>query len=346
MIGLNKDLVTVIIPIYNVEKYLDRCITSIVNQTYRNLEILLIDDGSPDNCPKICDDWAKKDERVRVIHKQNEGLGFARNTGIENASGKFICFFDSDDYIDLNTIEQSVFLAKSSNADVVIFGLNTVDKNNNVIQSFITCSNPNIFSGDEVINNFLPEYIAPDPHGDGSRKFYMSSCVSLYSLKMIRDNNFRFVSERKIISEDIYSLIELFSYVKKVAILPEAYYYYCENETSLSHTKRSDRYEKIKYFYLECIKLCKSLGYSDEILKRVSKPYLAYTISALKQECAVFKDKKELKREIKKIFNDDVLQTVLKQNKGDKVSFTRKTLFFTIRNKMYNTGIRLLKLKA
>lgn len=339
-------LVTVVIPIYNVEKYLDRCITSVVNQTYRNLEILLIDDGSPDNCPEICDKWAKKDERIRVIHKQNEGLGMARNTGIENATGEFICFFDSDDYVDTNTIEQSFSLAKSNGADIVIFGLNTVDKDNNIIQSFIPWAKPDIYSGDEVRNDFLPEYIAPNPNGDGTRKFYMSSCVSLYSLKIIQDKCFRFVSEREIISEDIYSLIELFSYVKNVAVLPRAYYYYCENETSLSRTKRSDRYEKIKYFYTECIKLCKTLEYDDIILKRVSKPYLAYTIAALKQECCVFTDKKQLKNEIKKIIDDDVLQKVLKQNKKDKVSLTRRLLFFTLRHKMYTACIRLLKLKA
>ena len=86
-------LVSVVLPIYNVEKYLDRCIESVINQTYKNLEILLVDDGSPDSCPQKCEEWAKKDERIKVIHKTNAGLGYARNTGIENASGEYICFF-------------------------------------------------------------------------------------------------------------------------------------------------------------------------------------------------------------------------------------------------------------
>ena len=117
-----KDLVSVVVPIYNVERYLDRCIESIVNQTYTNLEILLIDDGSPDHCPEMCDEWAKKDHRIRVIHKKNAGQGMARNTGIENASGEYICFFDSDDYIDKCLIEKSYQVICEEKADIVLYG--------------------------------------------------------------------------------------------------------------------------------------------------------------------------------------------------------------------------------
>ena len=91
-------LVSIVLPIYNVEKYLDRCIKSIVEQTYQNLEIILVDDGSPDNCPQICEKWRNLDSRVKVIYKDNAGLGMARNTGIENATREYICFFDSDHY--------------------------------------------------------------------------------------------------------------------------------------------------------------------------------------------------------------------------------------------------------
>ena len=99
-------LISVVLPIYNVEKYLRRCLDSVVNQTYKNLEILLINDGSTDNCLKICEEYAKSDNRVQVINKNNAGLGMARNTGIDYAKGEYICFFDSDDYIELNTIEK------------------------------------------------------------------------------------------------------------------------------------------------------------------------------------------------------------------------------------------------
>ena len=92
-------LISVIVPTYNVEKYLNKCVTSLINQTYVNLEIILVNDGSTDNSGSMCDDFAKNDSRIRVIHKKNQGLGMARNTGIENATGDYICFIDSDDYV-------------------------------------------------------------------------------------------------------------------------------------------------------------------------------------------------------------------------------------------------------
>ena len=119
---MKQGLVSIVVPVYNTGKYLNRCMNSIVKQTYSNIEVILIDDGSTDDSSDLCDEWAEKDERIKVIHKLNAGLGMARNTGIENAKGEYICFFDSDDYIDLQTIEKSYRLACKSEADLVCFG--------------------------------------------------------------------------------------------------------------------------------------------------------------------------------------------------------------------------------
>ena len=102
---MDNHLVSIIIPVYKVEEYLDRCVESVVNQTYTNLEIILVDDGSPDRCPQMCDDWAKKDDRIRVVHQQNKGLSGARNTGIREAKGEYVYFLDSDDEITHDCIE-------------------------------------------------------------------------------------------------------------------------------------------------------------------------------------------------------------------------------------------------
>lgn len=99
-------LISVIVPIYKVEDYLNECVESIINQTYNNIEIILVDDGSPDNCPRICDEWARRDSRIRVIHKKNGGLSSARNVGVENAKGEYISFIDSDDTILPEFLEQ------------------------------------------------------------------------------------------------------------------------------------------------------------------------------------------------------------------------------------------------
>lgn len=100
-----KPLISVIVPVYKTEQYLDKCLTSIVNQTYENIEIILVDDGSPDSCPQICDDWKKKDNRIIVIHKVNGGLSSARNVGILKSKGEYVCFVDSDDYIAMDFVE-------------------------------------------------------------------------------------------------------------------------------------------------------------------------------------------------------------------------------------------------
>lgn len=111
--------VSIVLPIYNVEKYLNRCIKSILNQTYSDLEVILVDDGSPDGCPRLCDEWSKKDKRIKVVHKKNAGLGMARNTGIDMATGDFICFFDSDDFIDPHTIQEAIEVVEKTGAGIL-----------------------------------------------------------------------------------------------------------------------------------------------------------------------------------------------------------------------------------
>lgn len=118
-----RDLISVIVPIYNVETYLDECVNSIVNQTYTNLEIILVDDGSPDNCPAMCDKWKEKDNRIKVIHKENGGLSDARNAGLEIATGEYIGFVDSDDWIEEDMYEKLYASLIEENADVCACGL-------------------------------------------------------------------------------------------------------------------------------------------------------------------------------------------------------------------------------
>ena len=159
---MRKGVVSVVLPIYNVEKYLNRCIKSVINQSYKNLEIILVDDGSPDNCPTLCDEWAKKDNRIKVIHKKNAGLGYARNTGIENATGEYICFFDSDDYIALDTIEKAYSLAVQEKSDMVVFGFCNVKANGETGKAVIPHTEKTAFSGQEVQDIFLVDLIGPD----------------------------------------------------------------------------------------------------------------------------------------------------------------------------------------
>lgn len=132
-----NDLISVVVPIYNVEKYLEKCLNSILKQTYKNIEVILVDDGSPDNCGKICDEYALKDKRIKVIHKINGGLSDARNAGINIATGKYITFIDSDDFITKESIEilyQNIIKYKK---DISIGQINTFDDEKNINIEFV-----------------------------------------------------------------------------------------------------------------------------------------------------------------------------------------------------------------
>ena len=113
--------VSIIVPIYNVEKYLHQCVNSLLNQILKDIEIILVDDESPDNCPAMCDEYAKQDSRIKVIHKKNEGLGYARNSGLEIATGEYIAFVDSDDYVELDAYQKLYSIAVDKKTDVLYF---------------------------------------------------------------------------------------------------------------------------------------------------------------------------------------------------------------------------------
>lgn len=343
---MDEKKVTIIVPVYNVEKYLDRCLTSIVNQTYKNLEILLIDDGSPDNCPIICDEWAKKDNRIRVIHKKNAGLGMARNTGIDNATGEYICFFDSDDYVELDVIEKCYIKAIQFNSDIVTYGFCSVSSNGEVVKKHIPNVKKEFFEGEEIQSYILPNMIAPNMLTGEITNLWMSMCGALFSMKMIKSLNWRLVSERDIISEDLYSLLCLYKGIKRVVVIPEAYYYYCENVVSLTHTYREDRFIKIKYFYNECLKVCKEANYSKEIENQLAYPFVSNIIGTLKIIVLSNLKNIEKKKKIKEILSDAFLQKILKGMNIEKESINRKIFIKVIRAKCYFLCYFMLKIKS
>lgn len=343
---LTEGLVSVVLPIYNVERYLERSIKSVVDQTYINLEILLIDDGSPDNCAEICDKWAEKDSRIKVIHKKNAGLGMARNTGIENAVGEYIYFLDSDDYIALDTIEKCYLLAKGKDADIVTFGCNNVGSDGRITKITIPETEKNVYEGSGVREVFLPDLIGPNIETGKVTNLRMSAWSSFYSLRLIAETGWRFVSERDIISEDYYSQLVLYKDVNKVAVLPEALYFYCENGTSLTHAYRKDRFEKNKSFYKSCIDECNRLSYSDEVKKRVAYAYMSNIIGALKVIARAECGNREKKKSMNEIFSDTEFRAVLTKMSLKKERKARKILLLAIKYRLYPVCRLLVKLKA
>lgn len=265
--------VSIIVPIYNVEKYLDRCMNSLVNQTLKDIEIIMVDDGSPDNCPKMCDEWAKKDSRIKVIHKKNGGLGYARNSGLDVATGKYIAFVDSDDFVKTDMYETLFNKIEEYGADTIFCGLFKYWNGNKVIE-IRNVDKTTVFEGDDVIKLAL-DFVGSPVSEKKDWKYEMSVWHSLYSNEVIQKYHIRFRTEREILSEDIVFQELYLPHVKKVIYVSEPYYYYCfNNGGSLTHAiYDSSKYTRMISLY-HC--LCDLTQDKDPKCLRAQRFLIAY----------------------------------------------------------------------
>lgn len=217
-------LISVIVPIYNVEKYLARCVDSIVNQTYKNLEIILVDDGSTDTSPNLCDEWAEKDNRIKVIHKTNGGLSSARNTGIEAATGDYILFLDSDDYWTYSDLLADLAdIIKKRDPSVTIFGY-TADMKliNNYARNTTLEQKVSFGTKLEAFRNLIC-----------NNKLQSSACNKVYRSSLLKADSIMF--EEGIFSEDIDWTARVIIAADKIALLDKYAYYYRVNGSSITH---------------------------------------------------------------------------------------------------------------
>lgn len=238
-------LVSVIIPVFNVEKYLSTCVESVLNQTYNEIEVILVDDGSEDSSGAMCDQFAITDSRIRIVHKENAGLGYARNTGLEMANGEFVVFIDSDDYIDTRMIERLVNKSVETDSDTVFCGLTRVyeDGNEVCVPAFY---NNRSFVGKQIIDNVLLEMVGSKPQDSEDANLFMSVWHALYSMDVVKQNDVRFPSEREIMCEDIMFHIKYLRYANKVTYISDCLYYYRVNPKSLSQVYDPTRFERQK----------------------------------------------------------------------------------------------------
>lgn len=228
--------VSIIVPVYGVEKYLDRCVESLVKQTLTNIEIILVDDGSPDNCPRMCDDWAHRDSRIKVIHKPNAGQGFARNSGIEIATGEYIAFVDSDDYVEPDTYATLYAEASNNGYDGVFNGFSYFHPDGSKEERGIV---DDIYLSPDAVSNYIANLLC-------DVDTVISAWAGIYRTSIIIDNGIRFVSERKFVSEDLLFNIDFAVKASRLRSLPRAFYNYCYNGNSFSQIFKK---QKIKNMF-------------------------------------------------------------------------------------------------
>lgn len=212
-----NSLISVIVPIYNVEKYLQKCVDSIINQTYKNLEIILVDDGSPDNCPKMCDDYAKIDNRIKVVHKKNGGLSDARNAGMKVATGEYVSFIDSDDYVSLDFYETLLQTMIDNDSDIVECSVAKFYENGKFDE----------YSDDLKVTNYetvdaLDGLISENP-------FKQHVWNKLYKSSVALDIQYAVGK----LNEDEFWTYQVFGKAKKVTRINQTMYYYFQRNGSI-----------------------------------------------------------------------------------------------------------------
>lgn len=231
--------ISIIIPVYKVEKYIDRCIKSVINQTYKNLEIIVVDDGSPDNCPSICDKWAERDSRIKVIHKNNGGLSEARNVGMKIASGELIGFVDSDDWISKEMYQLLFENMKENGSDISACGVKTVWEDETESR-FLTTQGKYVLNTQEAMEAIVRENILKQP-----------VWYKLYKAELVRDINFPVGKYH----EDVFWSYQAIGRANKVSVFSTPCYYYFQRKNSIMGNKYSlkrfdvleGKLERLKY---------------------------------------------------------------------------------------------------
>ena len=302
-------LISIIVPVYKVEKYLKKCVDSITNQTYKNLEIILVDDGSPDNCGKICDDYAKSDSRIVVFHKKNGGLSSARNYGIKHAKGDFISFVDSDDWINKDMYLSLYEDIKNNDADIACCDIIRVKNENDILKSAIKTTK--IYEQSEYIKKYMKI---------GSQTCEYYAVNKLYKRNLLTEEQYPL----DLTSEDVLGTYKAILKANKIVVSDLIGYYYRINNQSITGQFSSKDYDLITIWnmVLEYTKKNAPQYYDYALINRMRIDFtLLYRISINMNSKLLKKDKM-----VKKLLLD------LKQNEKyllkSNIAFSRKIIIF------------------
>lgn len=312
----DNELISIIVPVYKVEKYLEKCVNSILNQTYKNLEIILVNDGSPDNSPKLCEELAKKDNRIVVYHKENGGLSDARNYGVNKAKGRYIGFVDSDDYINENMYEHLYKTIKENNVDIAEC---------NVMRVYGNKNRPHYIGEDytEVLSTkeYIKEYLTMN-------RVYGSVWCKLLKTELVKKLTFA----KGKYYEDIFYNYDLFQVIDKIAITNKCYYYYYIRENSITTEKYSPK-------QLDLLEILNKLNdyvikkypeFKEESFTRLVYAYLStFNHIVVENNYNKYPEFKEIKTFLRK----NCIR-VLKNNKNSK-ELKLSVLILTINTKFY-----------
>ena len=321
--------ISIIVPVYNVEKYIDQCINSVITQTYQDWELILIDDGSPDRCPEICDKWEEKEKRIRVIHQKNGGLSVARNRGIQEATGEYVMFLDSDDYWDdKRCLEILVGKLQKNTVDMLTFRYKKyIEKTGEYIDCLPSCDETHVNdipSKNERFRRLL------------ERGLYLSSaCNKVMKTDFLREKRLYF--REGITSEDIDWCARCMLYTDNILYSDMNCYVYRQRDYSISHSISLKSIEDLKNNIIECVRLGRNLSKQDD-LYAIYYTFVAYQYGVFLCSNTLVSDEKidELVKEMKQY------TWLLKYRSNKKI----KALYVVNKIFGYNNLIRCMRIYA
>lgn len=296
----NNVKVSIIVPVYNVEKYIAQCIESLQQQTYPNIEIVLVDDGSTDRCPEICDSYSKSDNRIVVIHKENQGLVNAWIDGTRISTGQYLCFVDSDDWVEKDMIAEFVAVSNSNYEEIICsdlwieFDSRREERKNQL--------NPG-----EYLENELKGIWENGILGNEQRLIMFSRCTKLITKSLI-ENNIHFCEKNIRMGEDLNIILPALLDCKRLVVLDKKFYHYRQNNNSMIHVYDSNMYQDIQSLHraMKHILEQKKIKNVNEL---AGKEYIMLLFLVVKNE---LKGNKEYIRYIKEICKDSDNRTILK----------------------------------
>lgn len=300
--------VSVIVPVYNTEKYLVKCLESVVNQTLKNIEIIIIDDGSTDNSSQIAQEYAKKDSRIIYYKKENEGLAAARQDGMERAKGEYIGFVDSDDWLELHMYERMYERAKQYDADVVF--CNCYEDETVENQIYLSTG---VYTRKDIEEKILTRTLAGLTEKGANSVIRWSNCLRLYKAKLIRDNDISF-DRRFRRSQDLQLTFETTACANMYVSLNDEYLYHNRNANNGNSLSRgyTENYWKLIRPLIERLYVDVKLYNQQTLMGNMNLCAFFFSVSGVENECK--KSKYPFKQKIKKleeIVKDDIIQNAI-----------------------------------
>lgn len=323
--------ISIIMPVYKVEKYLKRAVDSVLNQTFRDFELILIDDGSPDNCGKICDEYKQKDDRVKVIHKNNEGAHIARNAAIDLSVGEYLCFFDSDDFIENNMLESMYNLAVDNNLDLLVSGfyIDTYISNNKYITFDYIPVDDKIYHDKTIFRNNAYKYF--------DNNMFYSPWNKLYKASYIKSNKLYFP---KTYRDDFPFVVSVIKEIDNIGFTKKQFYHFERERTDSETSKYVDNlYSKREEEHKMMLDLYNYWGLSNDEKSNemISRRYVDRVF-----ECIVNNENKNSKKNfqqkidcIKEYLNNAYFVNSIKYAKPKTLYL--KLIYLLMKNKSYKS---------